>query len=123
MAPVQLWIIEHWFRWWCSRGKMPERFVVLLEQGIDEYDQAPNHMTKSLSLSFVGLCSLVVGAKPRNEALVQAGPLRLGLDRVPCHQIHHPLQLTRSSQCQARSIKCDACLRSLGCPSEVGFEM
>src|SRR5207302_1483141 len=52
----------------------------------------------------------------------QAGPFRLGLDRVPCHQVHDSLRLTRSSWCQPRSIKCDSCLRPLGCPSEVRFE-
>src|SRR5438128_12323798 len=85
MVPVQLWIIEHWFRWRCSRSKMPERFIILLEQGIDERDQASNHMTNGLYSSFVGLRSLIVGAKPRDKALVQAGPFRLSLDRVPRH--------------------------------------
>ena len=64
---------------------MPERFIILLEQGIDERDQAPNHMTNGLSSSFVNLRSLVVGAKPRDKALVQASPLCLGPDRVPRH--------------------------------------
>ncbi len=34
MVPVQFSLIEHWFRRRCSRGKMAERFVILLEQGI-----------------------------------------------------------------------------------------
>jgi ABC-type amino acid transport substrate-binding protein len=76
---------------------MPERFIILLEQGIDERDQASNHMTNGLSSSSVGLRSLVVGAKARDQALVQASPLCLGLDRIPRHQVHDPLQLTRSS--------------------------
>ena len=78
MVPVQFWIIEHWFRRLCSRSKMPERFIILLEQRIDKRDQASNHMTNGLSSSFVGLRSLIVGAKPRDKALVQASPLRLG---------------------------------------------
>src|SRR5258707_9219031 len=36
---------------------MAERFVILLEQGIDECDQSSNHMTNSLSSSSVGLRS------------------------------------------------------------------
>src|SRR5882762_2052159 len=123
MFPVQLWIIEHRFRWLCSRGKMPERLIVLPEQGIDERDQASNHMAKSLSFSFVGLRSLVVGAKPRDKALVQAGPFRLGSDRTPCQQIHHLFHLSGATFREVCPIKGDSFLCSLGCPSEVGLEM
>ena len=77
MVPVQFWIIEHGFRRLYSRSKMPERLIILLEQRINERDQPSNHMTNGLSSSFVGLHSLIVGAKPRDKALVQASPLCL----------------------------------------------
>jgi hypothetical protein len=66
MMSMQLSIIEQGFRWFRSRGKMTKHFVILPEQGRDERDQAPNYMANGLSSSFVGLYSLIVGAKPRD---------------------------------------------------------
>src|SRR5258708_22562664 len=58
---------------------MAERFVILLEQGIDECDQSSNHMTNSLSSSSVGLRSyseytfpVVNGRKPTSASSSQS---------------------------------------------------
>src|SRR5437773_2774861 len=80
-------------------------------------------MTKGFPPSFVGLRSLVVDAKPRDEALVQVGPFRLGPDRTPCHQIHHLFHFSGTSLREAGPVKRDPCLCSFGCPPKVGFEM
>jgi len=80
-------------------------------------------MTNGLSLSFVGLCSLVLGAEPRNQAFVQLCPLCFGLDRVPSYQVHDFLHLTQAPFGKACPVEGDTCLCRLGCPSKVGFEM
>src|SRR5260370_1009835 len=120
---MHLWIIEHWFWWRCSRRKMAQCLIILLEQGIDEGDQPSNHMTNGLSSSFVGLRPLVIGAKSGNQALVQASPFCPVLNRVPRNEIHNFFHLTRAAFGETCPVKGDSCLGSLGCPSEVGFEM
>lgn len=102
---------------------MAECLIILLEQGIDEGDQPSNHMTNSLSSSFVGLRPLVIGAKSGNQALVQASPFCPVLNRVPRNEIHNFFHLTRAAFCETCPVKGDSCLGSLGRPSEVGFEM
>src|SRR5205823_7042534 len=47
----------------------------------------------------------------------------LGLDRVPCHQVHHLFHLTRASFRESRPVERNACLCPLRCPPEVRFEM
>jgi len=123
MSFMEVWILENRLWWLRSRRQMTEHLIILLEQGIHEGNQAPNHMAKGLSFAFVGLCLLIIGTKPGNQALVQAGPFRLGLDRVPCYQIHDLLHLTRATFREACSVKGDSRLCPLRCPSAVRFEV
>ena len=102
---------------------MPELIVILLEDSIDEREKPSDDMTNGLASTFVGLGSLVIGAEPRNQALVQLCPLCFGLDRVPSHQVHDFLHLTQAPFAQTRPVEGDTCLGRLGGPSEVGFEM
>ncbi len=102
---------------------MIEHFIILLEQGIDEGNQASDYMANGFSLAFVGLRSLIISTKPGHQALVQTGPLCLALHCIPRDQIHHLLHLTRSPFRKTCSVKGNSCLCSLWCPSEVRLEM
>ncbi len=97
MLLMKFWIIEHRFWRLFSRGEVTERLVILPKQGVDKGNQASDHMTKRFALALVGLRSLIIATKPGNQALVQLGPFRLATNRIPRHQIHHLLHLTRSS--------------------------
>jgi hypothetical protein len=55
MSFMEVWIIENRLWWLRSRRQMTEYLIILLEQGIHEGNQAPNHMAKGLPLAFVGL--------------------------------------------------------------------
>src|SRR5260370_40944308 len=123
MSFMEFWIRENRLWWLRSRRQMTEHLIILLEQGIHEGNQAPNHMAKGLAFAFVGLCMLIIGTKPGNQALVQTGPRCLALHCIPRDQIHHLLHLTRSPFRETCPVKGNSCLCSLRCPSEVRFEM
>ncbi len=82
---------------------MAERFVILLEQGIDECDQSSNHMTNSLSSSSVGLRSyseytfpVVNGRKPTSASSSQSCRCSVGAKDV-CQRTARPfLEATKA---------------------------
>src|SRR6266849_1087452 len=121
MLLVNLWIIQHWLWWLCPRWQMAQRLVILLEQSVNQSDQPSDNVTENFS--FVGLGSFIVGTKPGNQALVQRCPFGLGLDCLPCHQVHGFLHLTRASSREIRPVKGDACLCSLRRPAKVRLEV
>src|SRR5712692_10275456 len=123
MLMVNLWIIQYWLWRLCPRCEMAQRLVILLEQGVNQGDQPSDNVTENLSFPLVGLGSFIVTTEPRNQALVQRCPLGLGLDCLPCHQVHGFLHLTRTSSREIRPVKGDACLCSLRCPAKIRLEV
>src|SRR4051812_28186219 len=94
---MNLHIIQLWGRRLCTRGEIAQHFLILLEQGIDNRDNLACNSTNDFASTCISTCALIIATLDWNEALVNASPFTIHLDRSPDNQVHHLLGLARST--------------------------